>query len=395
MTRGQNMKGVSGSKTENTPEPSTSTTNLNAVSGLVETQEKLETIHEVPMTMPTTVINQLLERFERLLADALKTNKKEGITQTTDEPTQNAAQTDVTSDMIQTPVLPTADSARPLPTNIFNKFYPSKITPRFVEQAIDQLEAWFSISRINDDNERYQLLKLSIEPETYQQVASIINNPPLTHRYNTLKNAIIKTFTDSEAKRIKSLLHDVELGDRRPSQLLSEMSLLYKGPKDRIFKELFISRLPSTVRGILMGMKPTDIENETPLETIAQWADSIMEQLDKKDRMHNVQAISVPNKLENMLDDLSESINALHQRSKFQDQQANRFNPNSRPRPTLRQGNKRPQPTHPTQNSTGGPPPDQRARRDDSIERHTMCWYHRTFGRDAISCKSPCAHPKN
>lgn len=57
----------------------------------------------------------------------------------------------------------------------------------------------------------------------------------------------MKAFTETKAARIKALLGGIQLGNRRPTQLLSEMSNLYEGPKDKLFHYLFISRLPSTV----------------------------------------------------------------------------------------------------------------------------------------------------
>lgn len=397
-TRSTHVKGITSSIPEEQPEQS-----INAVSGLIENHKDMveQTPETLPLSMPTTVITTLLERFEKLMEEIIKTNKKDRSTPTlpevdSAENTTANISNDVTTDIITQSVLPTQTPITHLSPSLFNKFYPAKITPRFVEQAIDQLEAWFNISNIHNDNERYQILKLSIEPETYQQVASLINNPPETNKYHTLKNAIIKTFTDSEAKRIKSLLNDVELGDRRPSQLLSEMSTLYKGPRDRIFSELFISRLPSTVRGILMGMKPTNTELEPPLETIAQWADSILEQLDKKERINDVHPSHNTGKLENMLDGLTESINAFHKRNNYQTPFSQKFN-NNRSRPQTQRGTTPNMATH-NENSEQAniAPQGNRPRRDDSIEKHTMCWYHRTFGRDARSCRTPCTqHPKN
>jgi hypothetical protein len=74
---------------------------------------------------------------------------------------------DVTSDMF--PPFPIRSRH-----NMFAKFQPSKISPRFVEQSLDQLESWFTINGVTDDNEKFLLLKLSIEPETYQKMATTI-----------------------------------------------------------------------------------------------------------------------------------------------------------------------------------------------------------------------------
>lgn len=209
-------------------------------------------------------------------------------TQTVPLPTDIANDHPIATATIVSSNTPTIANTPPVPNapKFLNKFLPGKISPKFVETSVDQLESWLTINNITDDDEKFAILKLSMEPETYFQVGAIIQNPPPTNKFAALKNHIIKTFTQSEASRIKSLLNTIELKNRRPSQLLAEMSALYKGPKYRIFVELFVSRLPSTVRGILMGMQSPNTGIEAPIETLAQWADVITEQLDKGDRFN-------------------------------------------------------------------------------------------------------------
>jgi hypothetical protein len=161
---------------------------------------------------------------------------------------------------------------------LFSKFTPTKINPKFAEQSLDQLESWMEINGITSDHEKFQLLKISIEPETYREVAAALKNPPDGRQYDTLKAAIIKTYTDSEHTRIKALLSGITLGDRRPSQLLSQMTNLYKGPRDKIFKELFYSRLPATVRAIVTSMT-NNAKDDPSIDIVAQWADEINEQI--------------------------------------------------------------------------------------------------------------------
>jgi hypothetical protein len=192
---------------------------------------------------------------------------------------------------------------------VYSKFLPSKISPRFVEQSIDQLEGWFEMNQIRSENEKFWLLKMSLEPETYQQVTGFIHNPPESGKYQALKKAIIKTHTDSETKRIKSLLNDMVLGERRPTQLLAEMSNLYRGPRDRIFAEIFVSRLPPTVRGILSGMQTN--APETSLETLAQWADAIMEQTESTKTITQINEVEKTERIERALSQLANRVDRI------------------------------------------------------------------------------------
>lgn len=198
---------------------------------------------------PSIILSTLINRIDQL-ATEIRDIKKQNSTISVDQATTQEPETAAENILGTTP----DNNMAPI-TTMFSRFMPSKISQKFVEQSLDQLESWFTINTIFNDNERYLVLKLCIEPETYQQVASTINAPPNGDKYNSLKQAIIKTFTDSEAKRIKSLLNDITLGDRRPSALLSEMCSLYNGPRDKIFTELFISRLSST-RSIFENNSP-------------------------------------------------------------------------------------------------------------------------------------------
>lgn len=267
------------------------------------------------LTEQSSIVLTLIDRMDKLNTELtqLKLNRNQEDTILQEPPFTSD---DVITDM---PPLGNNDIAKNNSVRtMFSKFVPSKISQKFVAQSIDQLESWFTINNIVNDNEKYLILKLSIEPETYQQVASVINAPPNGNKYESLKQAIIKTFTDSETKRIKSLLNDISLGDRRPSQLLSEMCSLYNGPRDKIFAELFISRLPSTVRAILISMQNSNPISEPPLETIAQWADSIIDQFDAKNTINNISAPESTVQLKEAITSLTEKINVLNSKKFYE-----------------------------------------------------------------------------
>lgn len=179
-----------------------------------------------------------------------------------------------------------------------------------MEQSIDQLESWLDINGVKNDHDRFLLLKMSIEPETYREVSTVLASAHTGEEYDTLKSAIIKAFTQTEAKRIQSLLSGIHLGDRRPTQLLAEMCNLYKGTKDKIFEELFLSRLPGNVRGILVSMRNKD-EIPKSIETIAQWADTIMDQLNVTPILGSIAPEINIVSLQTKLDHMNEKIDAF------------------------------------------------------------------------------------
>ncbi|KAL7724852.1 hypothetical protein ACLKA6_012837 [Drosophila palustris] len=90
--------------------------------------------------------------------------------------------------------------------------------------------------------------------------------------YGNLKRNIIERFCESEQKKIQKLLSDIDLGDRRPTQLLNELRGL---AKDRInedfLKSLWMQRLPPHARAILQA-------SNDDLSGMAKLADKILEQ---------------------------------------------------------------------------------------------------------------------
>lgn len=82
-------------------------------------------------------------------------------------------------------------------------------------------------------------------------MSDIVIDPPVAKKYETLKSRIIEQFADSETKKKKKLL-EIELGDKKPSQLLLEMkNLAGDAVTNEFMKSLFIQRMPNIVRQVL------------------------------------------------------------------------------------------------------------------------------------------------
>lgn len=237
-------------------------------------EHQSQTITEVDFH---ALFGSLLERVEQIakeVASLRKTQPEDATPEAEAAQPRNVSPEEPSDD----PMLGGDKQAESCLRALYGKFSPPKIQSRYAEQSIDQLESWLDINQIFNDRDRFLLLKMSIEPETYRQVAAALTTKNPGKEYETLKRAIIQAYTDSEAKQIQNLLSGLKLGDRRPSRLLAEMCDLYKGPKDTIFEELFLSRLPGNVRGILIGMRSED-KAPPSIETTARRADTIIEQL--------------------------------------------------------------------------------------------------------------------
>ena len=115
----------------------------------------------------------------------------------------------------------------------------------------------------------------ALDYQVIRKVQHIIWNPG-NQPYQTLKQALIKLYKISDDNRLDRLVHQTDLGDCKPTELLSELRTLLGEScnvgtdLDKLLRKLFLDRLPPQVRLILAGSpQPT-------LDLMAQRADDIM-----------------------------------------------------------------------------------------------------------------------
>lgn len=165
----------------------------------------------------------------------------------------------------------------------------------------------------------------------------------------------------SRQKRLRQLLHEMQLGDKRPGQFYYEMLLKSEG----IFTEstlidLWTSRLPASVQTAVI-MYSGSIKEKTKI------ADSVFENVE----LNNINLVSSAT-VEPNVDHLCTAINNLQQ-------QVQRIAASAPQRriPDRRGVNR-------AQSHEG----QQRPGNDDS--QFDTCWYHRRFGSRATNCRPPC-----
>lgn len=226
-----------------------------------------------------------------------------------------------------------------------------------------QVESHFQVSGISSDNTKYHYIVSALDSDILSAVSDIIRNPPLDDKYKTIKDRLIKHFADSETARLKMLLRDVELGDRRPTHLLRSMQdLAGVSISTDVLRSLFLQRLPTPVQQILSVFLD---ETDTDLVKLAERADKIVEvqqnssivamvsSNDRDDnRLHN---------LEQQIQKLTEKVNQL---TCMQNMSRTRYE--NRPRSKSRE------------------------RLSPPKQKFEICWYHKTFGVKAHKCISPC-----
>lgn len=222
-----------------------------------------------------------------------------------------------------------------------------------------QLESQFSLSNITNDTTKFHHVVAAVESEILSSVNDIILNPPATNKYEALKTRLTEIYAESENEKIRKLLQGIELGDQRPSHLLTRMrSLAGTHLSDDILKSMWLSRLPQNVQAILAASKEQ-------LTEMASMADKIIEYASPLQIQH-VDATS-HSMLQQQIAELTQQVQALS--AKFEKNHS-RWRSHSRSR-----------------YSRAGSKPR-------SIDRNSgsdICFYHTKFGEEAKKCRPPCS----
>lgn len=216
-----------------------------------------------------------------------------------------------------------------------------------------QVEAQFAISGISNDFTRYNTVVGAMDSSVLMHVSDILLGPVQQRSYKTLKERLIQQFADSEQQRLRKLLQDLSLDDKKPSALLREMRTLAGNTvSNELLKSLWTQRLPTQAKAILSA-------HDGNVDQLAKLADKIVEVSEGSSvSAVNGTSDSVLERLERQMDDLSRQVAAM--------------STNRRSRSSSR--------SHRSKSR--------------SRSQNSDCYYHRRFGKDARNCRSPCKQKK-
>lgn len=216
------------------------------------------------------------------------------------------------------------------------------------------LENQFSAANVVRESTKFNHAISMIDPDSIGKCLDIIEGLPQEQVYTKFKEDIINRFAESEQSKLQRALISVDLGDKKPSQLLCEMKALVGNSfSDEALKTLWLQRLPSQVRGILS----VSSEGLTALSILA---DKVVDTMSTQ----NLNASSCVNvsSLEAQICALTDRLGEMEKRSR------DTFRDRSRSRNPFRF----------------------RARSPSASSK--VCYYHRKFGDNATKCKKPCSY---
>ena len=147
-----------------------------------------------------------------------------------------------------------------------------------------QLESQFILRGVTSDITRFHHTLAALPEDVACDVDMDVTS------YETLKSAVLSNLKKNRHQLIEEALATVELGDRRPSQLVNDIQRKFKdvglAPDDTIVKSRLISALPPTIRSALVG------HEDTPLSTFAKIADSMLAVVGKETPFCTVNQVS-------------------------------------------------------------------------------------------------------
>lgn len=226
-----------------------------------------------------------------------------------------------------------------------------------------RIESQFNLKGITQEQTRFDHLMTQVTEQMAVKVIDVIENPGEAP-YTKLKNALIKAYELDEEQKIRELLRDSDLGDRKPSEFFRHMKNLVgksEAYNDKFLLALWEERLPGPVAAILK------VNTYTKTEDLLGAADKIYGSL--KSSLGSVCSVNSAfssqhsetlRELQSRNDKLEHEINAL--KSRFKNfQPRNRSNSQSR-----------------NSNTTS----------NDSEPK--ICFYHKKFKERANKCRPPC-----
>ncbi|XP_017479678.1 PREDICTED: uncharacterized protein LOC108369168 [Rhagoletis zephyria] len=274
------------------------------------------------------------------------------------------------------------DSGIPQINAVFGKLPFPKLNSKYnIESWFIKVDAWFELHGfgIRKEKDKYTAIIAHADDYILDQVFELVRNPPTTTPYTTLKMAIIEKFSDYAMARLDRLT-GIQLGDGKPSHLLSQMQRTNATKDESVIQQYWLKQLPEAARAVIAGM--LQAQPSTPLHQLAITADAV---LDALSRDSNATA-TTRGPAVNAIETLTSRFSLLEKRIEKQDSVLE--NINAKLHQLMSQNRSRQR-----DRSQGNPKRQSTPHLSSKVDQLPTCWYHREYGTQARKCRSPCDFP--
>ncbi|XP_036321231.1 uncharacterized protein LOC118735533 [Rhagoletis pomonella] len=244
-----------------------------------------------------------------------------------------------------------------------------------IESWFTRLEAFFSINNFGKmnqnqrDNAKFNIAVMYMDERLHEQTLDIVRNPPVKDKYATLRTAVLSKFSISPIARLEQLTSGIQLGDNKPSHMLSQLQRTGVTTDKKLIKDFWLQKLPVSARAVITGIDKGN--PEMTLEQLASIAGEIIDVV----RVNSVEAVSA-----------GSSTRPLQQSSAHADSNASIESRIERIERALARIEKKSNKSHQRARS----PSRQNSPLRSSANSQQMCWYHKIFGTKAQKCNYPC-----
>jgi hypothetical protein len=254
------------------------------------------------------------------------------------------------------------------------------------------VEKYFSISNINDELSKFDMLTLNLPSDVLSKVRDLVLHRPRNNPYTILKNSLIQNFVPNDNAKVNSLLNGIKFSSNC-NDLLQEVLKLSEGLdlSDNFLKNLIFTKLPNHLQIHALSLN----DNLTLFNYC--------------NRLDNINNISLNSSNDNF-HDLHNAISSLKiQINDVQAKLQGNLNPNNShadPRMTSFQENRFQH--DPDFGSSGYNRQYQSAQprrnyfhnfsdnfRRGELSKNGLCYYHERYGDRAHSCQPNCQFKKN
>ena len=261
------------------------------------------------------------------------------------------------------------------------------------------IENIFQLHRVTSERDRFELTLGALDLRHLQKIRCVIQDLHPDFPYSQVKQALTKAYSVPKREQLNELLYHTSLKDRRPTKLLAHMrELLGTRDSPELLEKLFMDKLPSDVRRIVVASRAENLDN------IAERADRVLAEDTSAIRTINsrnrTQSESPDLTLHKKVDSLAESFNqmALAQESIFRTPNSCHTQPNCNTHYNTRTLFSS-TPRLPPANRSLGPNNYHQPRNPSTsclTPRSTTrepgyCYYHAKFGPSARNCQTPCS----
>ncbi|XP_065356246.1 uncharacterized protein LOC135950643 [Calliphora vicina] len=234
-----------------------------------------------------------------------------------------------------------------------------------IESWFIRLDAFFKLHNITNDSEQFSITIIHLDERLYDEAFDIITNPLSINKFITLKEVISNKFSTSSISRLEQLASRIQLGDTKPSHLLTKLQRTNVTQDKNIIRDFWLQRLPPTARAVLAGMIRS--QPNISFTELSLVADEIVDSL--RNSNNGIAEISE--------ESLNSDICAVGNTGSVNKRLSNLENSISRIEKSLRTLSL----------------PNQQSRQSNSQQNantNILCWYHFKFGNNAKQCKEPC-----